>query len=101
MVLLTNGSPLGQSSSFCFYCGRPIRKVPVTKRAQPPEDLATTDHLIPKRLRGNKDCPKVFACLSCNQEKYNLTVSEYRLLRAFRAGLVPLPEYKFAAEERA
>ena len=27
MVLLTNGSPLGQESSFCFFCGRPIRGI--------------------------------------------------------------------------
>jgi HNH endonuclease len=101
MVLLTNGSPLGQSSSFCFYCGRPLRKVAFAPHTIPPRDAATRDHLIPKRLRGKKDCPTVSACLVCNKEKNDLTVSEYRLLRAFRAGLVPLPEYKFAAEERA
>ena len=29
-----------------------------------------------------------------------MTLDEYRLIRAFRAGKVRLPEYKFAAEER-
>jgi hypothetical protein len=97
MVLLTNGSPLGQASSFCFYCGRPIRKVPVKLHTRPPEDLQTRDHPLPKSKGGQET---VWSCLGCNETKRDLTLDEFRVVQAFRAGLVPLPAYKFAMEKR-
>jgi 5-methylcytosine-specific restriction endonuclease McrA len=97
MVLLTNGSPLGQESSFCFYCGRPIRRVPGKSHVCPPEDSLTRDHVLPKSHGGDS---VVFACWGCNQAKRDMTLDEFRVVRAFNACLIPLPAYKFAAEER-
>jgi 5-methylcytosine-specific restriction endonuclease McrA len=97
MVLLTNGSPLGQESSFCFYCGRPIRKVAYKEYTRSPEDALTLDHVVPKSQGGNR---VVSACWACNQAKRDMTLDEFRIVRAFKAGLIPLPAYKFAAEER-
>lgn len=100
MVLLHNGSPLGQESSFCFYCGRPIRHIPFVPGRNPPADALTIDHVIPK-AKGGERGPKVFCCIEHNRDKNSLTLDEYRVVCAYRAGLVPLPAYKFAAEERA
>lgn len=97
MVLFANGSSLGQSNSFCFYCGRPVHSPVLKKHAVPPDDQRTRDHVLPAS-KGGKNT--VWACLGCNQTKRDLTLDEFRVLQAFRAGLIPLPAYKFAAEER-
>jgi 5-methylcytosine-specific restriction endonuclease McrA len=95
MVVLTNGGKLGHPDGLCFYCGRAVWKAqgrPIT------HDGLTKDHIIPKRLRFGRPSPQVKACFACNQDKKNLSLDEYRLLVAYRAGKIGLPEYKFAAE---
>ena len=97
MVVLTNNGILGCSESFCFYCGCPVREVKLKMYQSSPPEQKTADHVIPKSKGGTKI---VIACYGCNDEKRDMTLDEYRLIRAFRAGKVLLPEYKFAAEER-
>jgi 5-methylcytosine-specific restriction endonuclease McrA len=97
MVVLSNGGQLGSPESFCFYCGRSVREVKYQIYQTPPPDQRTRDHVIPACKGGAK---LVIACLGCNQDKKDLSLDEYRLIRAFRAGMIPLPEYKFAAEQR-
>ena len=97
MVVLANGGLLGHPDSFCFYCGRAVRVWKYQIHAQKPLDSHTWDHVVPKSKGGTK---KVTACHGCNDEKRDMTLDEYRLIRAFRAGMIALPEYKFAAEQR-
>lgn len=97
MVVLANGSRLGSPESFCFYCGRSVCAWKQKLGMPPPPDMRTADHLHPKSKGGTKI---VTACHKCNDEKRDLTLDEYRLIRAFRAGKIGLPEYKFAAEVR-
>ena len=95
MVVLTNGSQLGCEGSFCFYCGRPVRAWKYKMYATPPADARTADHVTPACKGGTET---VTACKECNADKYHLNLDEYRLLVAYRAGKIGLPEYKFAAE---
>jgi 5-methylcytosine-specific restriction endonuclease McrA len=97
MVVLANGGKLGQPAGVCFYCGRPVRKWKQKMYERPPLDMITEDHVVPLCRSGSRT---VTACLGCNQDKYHLSLDEYRVLQAFRAGILPLPEYKFAAEQR-
>jgi 5-methylcytosine-specific restriction endonuclease McrA len=100
MVLLANGSRLGEKDSFCFYCGRPMRRAagPTPKGGTQP-DIRTKDHLLPKIRGGNGSGENIrYACYGCNSDKNRLDLNEYRVVRAFRAGVIPLPAYKFAME---
>jgi hypothetical protein len=95
MVVLTNGGQLGSRKSFCFYCGRTVQHWKNVPFVDPPKDTRTADHVTPKHMGGTK---LVTSCLGCNRDKKDLSLDEFRLIRAFRSGLVKLPEYKFAAE---
>lgn len=99
MVVLSSGGRLGSPESFCFYCGRQVRAWKNVPRVEPPPDTRTADHVLPQ-CRGGKYGKLVTACLACNRDKNHLTLDEFRVVVAFRAGKVPLPAYKFAAEER-
>lgn len=96
-MVLANGGLLGHPDGFCFYCGRAVWKVPFKSHQKPNLDALTKDHVYPKSKGGVETVP---ACCACNHDKTNLSLEEYRVIRAFRAGLLPLPEYKFAAEAR-
>lgn len=99
MVVLANSGCLGARGQFCFYCGRPVRKAKIGNGAKVPDDALTQDHVTP-RSRGGKgnNARKVVCCFKCNQDKFSLTLDEYRAVVAFRAGEITLPPYKFAAE---
>ena len=96
MVVLASGGRLGSEESYCFYCGRAVRIWKQVMYQRTPPDAATKDHVTPQSKGGTRT---VTACSVCNDEKRDMTLDEFRLIRAFRAGLVPLPEYKFAAEQ--
>lgn len=79
----------------CFYCGVMLRK---TKGP----DMATKDHVNPLSRGGKGLANKVPACHACNQLKGNLRLEEYRVLVAYRNGLIPieiLQQVKFKGEE--
>jgi len=97
MVVLSNGGQLGSPDAFCFYCGRATWSVPFKSRQKPYPDSLTKDHIFPKSKGGKATVP---ACYKCNQDKAALSLDEYLVVLAFRAGMIPLPEYKFAAEQR-
>lgn len=74
----------------CYYCGKILdTRRPVTGEKHFP-DMATVDHLIPASRGGNKFSilNTVDACFGCNTDKGRLTLDEYRLVIAFRRGLV-------------
>jgi hypothetical protein len=95
MVVLRNGGKLGHPDAFCFYCGRAVWK---TRGNPNMPDCLTKDHVIP-RSKGGRKGPTVPACHCCNRDKSALSFDEYRVVAAYRAGLIPKPDYKFAAEQ--
>jgi 5-methylcytosine-specific restriction endonuclease McrA len=74
----------------CFYCDEPISRAKKTK-----------DHLLPKSRHGS-DQPYnlVDCCKPCNQLKGMLTLEEFRVVIAFRNGLIPPSKMKFPGEIR-
>ena len=97
MVVLRNGGKLGHPDGWCFYCGRAAWAWKYQSGVNPPNDTLTADHVIPKSHGGTQLVP---SCRGCNLDKKNLTLDEFRVVRAFRAGLLPVPDYKFTAEQR-
>jgi hypothetical protein len=78
----------------CFYCGFDMEGETGDRRR-------TRDHVTP-RCRGGR--VKVPCCHKCNTLKGNLNLEEYRVLVAYRNGLVPieiLRLVKFKGEETA
>lgn len=79
----------------CFFCDCELTKSKGGKK----RNSWTKDHLIP-RGRGGKGLKNntVDACRSCNADKGNLTLDEYRIVLAFRWNLLELPDFKFPGE---
>jgi 5-methylcytosine-specific restriction endonuclease McrA len=68
-----------RSGRRCWYCGNPVAFDRRAKTAK--ERFATVDHQMPLSRGGyDKRDNKVTACISCNQEKADRTVDEYRVL---------------------
>lgn len=65
-----------------------------------PQNGFTRDHLVPKD-RGGKGLleNQVNCCIGCNKDKSRLTVEEYRVVIAYRAGRVMKALYIFPGEK--
>ena len=60
---------LDQQGGRCFYCGRPLRLIPLSTRCGP-RDAATADHLVPIVCGGTEDLWNIVAaCAPCNERK--------------------------------
>lgn len=83
----------------CYYCGVGLTGN-LAKGAKQPPTHHTQDHQVPRayQMRGFKD-QKIHCCAQCNQEKGMLTPSEYRVVLAFRAGMIPVPDLLFHGED--
>jgi 5-methylcytosine-specific restriction endonuclease McrA len=78
-----------RSGRRCWYCGRQVAFDRKAKTAK--ERFATVDHQIPLAQGGtNSRENRVTACISCNHEKSNMTVEEYRvfLMKARQEGYI-------------
>ncbi len=74
----------------CFYCDRILSRRKKTK-----------DHVIPKSRNGSSARHNIVdACRDCNQSKGNLTIDEFRVVVAFRFGVVKRPKFRFPGELR-
>jgi 5-methylcytosine-specific restriction endonuclease McrA len=74
----------------CFFCDKQLSR-----------QKKTRDHLIPKSRNGsNARSNIVDACRDCNNLKGCLTLEEFRVVIAYRFGLVPKPKFKFPGELR-
>lgn len=63
------------SDKTCCYCNQPLNTLPDTKGN--PLRL-TRDHIVPKSRGGSDNpCNILFACVSCNSEKSDMTLDEY------------------------
>jgi 5-methylcytosine-specific restriction endonuclease McrA len=81
----------------CWYCGTQVKEHPNKRGVPCPDNRRTKDHLTPQCLGGKRT---VVACWKCNHAKYHLTLEEYRIIAAFRAGkLLEYAEFKFWGEQ--
>ena len=70
------------ASANCFFCGCELRHGRGDRRRR-----YSKDHLTPRSRGGASDHSNtVPACVSCNLDKGNLTLPEYRLIVTFRSG---------------
>lgn len=75
--------PRGQNTRHCWYCG--VR----TWDAENVSMSKSVDHLVPRSRGGKTEQGNIVrACRKCNGEKHDLTLEEFRLLIAFRRGLI-------------
>jgi 5-methylcytosine-specific restriction endonuclease McrA len=75
----------------CFYCGRALSRTKATK-----------DHMMPRSKGGSNASRNIVdACKRCNCDKGCLTLDEFRIVMAFRQGVVKKPkEFEFPGETR-
>lgn len=98
MPLMANRPP--RLLGVCFYCGNAL-----SSKAIDPSHLLTKDHIFPKRVRAEMNAKGlrgkcVDACRICNSTKGQLTLEEFRAVMAVRMQVIPVPEFKFAGEQR-
>lgn len=85
----------------CFYCNKVTVQFTCSKRTPtPPANMRTRDHIHPI-IRGGKGLMNntVIACTKCNQDKSGLTLDEYRMVCAYRAGQVARVSFRFPGEQ--
>jgi len=71
----------------CFYCGTALTA------SHNAADQQTTDHLQPRHRGGHSVAAnRVDACRKCNLDKGGLTLEEYRVVVAYRRGVLRLAE---------
>lgn len=75
---------------YCFYCDRQLSRRKKTR-----------DHVQP-RSRNGSNSPKniVDACRSCNTLKGCMTLDEFRVVMAYRLGLIKHTAFQFPGELR-
>jgi len=79
------------NQKFCFYCGKSLSRKTKTK-----------DHVQPKSRNGSPTSRRniVDACHPCNQLKGCLTLEEFRVVCAYRAGYIKKAKMRFPGETR-
>ena len=84
----------------CYYCGDALVEGCAGKHT--PSNTKTKDHVIPagllKKHSMSISMNLVESCRACNQDKGGLTAGEYRVVLAYRAGIVKTPDLCFANE---
>ncbi len=79
-----------QKECRCFYCDRVLSRTRKTR-----------DHLQPKSRNGsNRPHNIVDCCRECNNLKGCLTLEEFRVVIAYRFGIVDKPRFRFPGELR-
>jgi 5-methylcytosine-specific restriction endonuclease McrA len=74
----------------CFFCDKQLSR-----------QKKTRDHLIPKSRNGSNARHNIVdACRDCNNLKGCLTLEEFRVVIAYRFGLIDKPKFKFPGELR-
>lgn len=74
----------------CFYCDKILSR-----------QRKTRDHVIPKSRNGsNRPNNIVDACRYCNALKGCLNLEEFRVVIAFRLGVIKRPKFYFPGEIR-
>lgn len=74
----------------CFFCDKQLSR-----------KTRTRDHLQPKSRNGSNARKNIVdACRDCNCLKGKLSLSEFRVVIAYRHGLVDEPKFRFPGEMR-
>ena len=74
--------------SECFYCGKPLSR-----------KVKTRDHVVPQSRNGSSSPSNIVdACKPCNGLKGCLDLEEFRLVIAYRKGLVKRSKMLFPGE---
>src|SRR5574337_2121518 len=74
----------------CFYCDKLLSR-----------QRKTRDHMQPRSRNGSNNPRNIVdACKPCNVLKGCLTLDEFRVVMAYRLGLLNAPDYKFPGEVR-
>jgi 5-methylcytosine-specific restriction endonuclease McrA len=74
----------------CFYCDRVLSRKKRTK-----------DHMQPRSRNGSNSLRNIVdACRTCNCLKGCLSVNEFRVVMAYRLGLIKDTPYEFPGELR-
>jgi len=81
----------------CFYCSKLLIKFASKKHRVVPPNARSKDHLTPI-CRGGRDSKKVTCCEECNNDKARLTLEEYRVVVAFRKGMINESNLLFPGE---
>jgi 5-methylcytosine-specific restriction endonuclease McrA len=72
----------------CFYCDRALSRAKKTR-----------DHLQPKSRNGSSHSHNIVdCCRQCNLLKGCLTLEEFRVVIAYRRGIIDNPKFKFPGE---
>ena len=85
---ITNPRRVRLLDEYCFYCGLQLVEIKLELGQSPPDNAKTWDHMIPSARGGKGGENLVPACWGCNTDKGNLTIEEYRLILAYREGLI-------------
>ena len=74
----------------CFYCDRKLSR-----------QKKTRDHMQPKSRNGSSARHNIVdACRDCNGTKGCLTLEEFRVVMAYRFGVLERPRFRFPGETR-
>jgi 5-methylcytosine-specific restriction endonuclease McrA len=74
----------------CYYCDRPL-----SRRSK------TRDHMQPRSRNGSNSSKNIVdACRTCNTLKGCLSVDEFRVVMAFRMGVIKDAKFEFPGEIR-
>jgi hypothetical protein len=80
----------------CYYCNTVLIKFCSCKHRLVPHNARSKDHVTPLCRGGGR---KVTCCTGCNNDKGRLTLEEYRVVWAFRNGMVPVSNFRFPGEK--
>lgn len=85
----------------CYYCNTVLVNWTHCKgKNNIPQNGRTRDHLVPRYIRGRGSrVPQVACCVACNQDKGRLTVEEFRVVVAFRHGMIAAVDFRFPGEK--
>jgi len=84
----------------CYYCNVVMVQYRCDKKHRNrPRNAFSRDHLLPID-RGGKGLAynQVDCCCACNGDKGRLTLEEYRVVRAFRTGMIAVSNFRFPGE---
>lgn len=74
----------------CYFCDKQLSR-----------QKKTRDHLTPKSRNGSNARNNIVdACRDCNNLKGCLTLEEFRVVIAYRFGIVNRPKFRFPGEIR-
>jgi len=82
----------------CYYCNKQVMMFKSCDHKLVPHNARSKDHMTPV-CRGGAGMGMVVCCTECNNDKARLTLEEYRVVRAYRMGIIAISNFKFPGEK--